>query len=141
MMIGDFLSRFDSKTTTGDQWLVMCPGHDDRRASFAMREGDDRRILLNCHAGCSRQHILSAMGLTDADLFSQSKPDSRREVGIYAYRDEQGKLLYQVVRFDPKDFRQRRPDGSGGYIWNLKDTRRVLYRLPELKGKEAVVVC
>jgi hypothetical protein len=41
-------------------------------------------------------------------------------------------LLYQVVRFAPKDFRQRRPDGPGGWTWNLKGVRRVLYRLFEL---------
>src|SRR5262245_43639267 len=30
-------------------------------------------------------------------------------VATYDYGDETGKLLFQVVRFDPKDFRQRRP--------------------------------
>ena len=33
---------------------------------------------------------------------------------------------------DPKTFRQRRPDGNGGCIWNLDDVRRVPYRLPDL---------
>ncbi len=50
----------------------------------------------------------------------------------YNYVDETGKLLFQAVRMIPKTFRQRRPDGVGGWIWNLQDTRRVLYRLPEL---------
>lgn len=53
----------------------------------------------------------------------------------YDYQDETGELLFKVVRYrDPKNFRQRRPDpsGQGGWIWNLSDTRRVLYRLPEL---------
>ena len=40
-------------------------------------------------------------------------------------------LAYQVCRLEPKDFRQRRPDGNGNWIWKLDD-RRVLYRLPEL---------
>ena len=31
-----------------------------------------------------------------------------------------------------KDFRQRRPDGRGGHVWNLKDIRIVPYRLPEI---------
>ncbi|MBA7632893.1 hypothetical protein ES703_40449 [subsurface metagenome] len=53
-------------------------------------------------------------------------------VATYDYRDESGELLYQVVRYEPKDFRQRRPDGKGGWIWNLNNTRRVLYRLQEL---------
>src|SRR5262245_12914248 len=53
-------------------------------------------------------------------------------VKTYAYRDEAGQLLFQVVRFEPKDFRQRRPDGRGGWVWKLGDARRVPYLLPEL---------
>jgi putative DNA primase/helicase len=50
----------------------------------------------------------------------------------YAYRDEAGALLFEVVRLHPKDFRQRRPDGHGKWIWETKSVRKVLYRLPEL---------
>lgn len=55
-----------------------------------------------------------------------------RMVETYDYADESGKLLYQTARFEPKDFRQRRPNGSGGWEWNLQGVRLVLYRLPEL---------
>jgi hypothetical protein len=56
-----------------------------------------------------------------------------RVVATYDYRDEAGTLLYQVLRYDkPKSFRQRRPDGAVGWRWDVKDARRVLYRLPEL---------
>lgn len=50
----------------------------------------------------------------------------------YDYRDERGMLLYQVVRKLDKNFVQRKPDGAGGWIWSIGDTRRVLYRLPQL---------
>lgn len=50
----------------------------------------------------------------------------------YDYLDEMGVLLYQVVRYKNKDFIQRRPTGKGGWEWKLGNTRRVLYRLPEL---------
>jgi archaellum biogenesis ATPase FlaH len=53
-------------------------------------------------------------------------------VATYDYRDEQGILLYQVVRFDPKDFRQRRPKDGGGWTWSVKGVRMVPYRLPDL---------
>ncbi len=53
-------------------------------------------------------------------------------VKTYDYVDEKGNLLYQNVRYEPKNFRQRRPDGNGRWIWNLNGTRRVLYHLPEL---------
>jgi len=51
---------------------------------------------------------------------------NQKIVEVYPYRDEKGELLFEVVRFDPKDFRQRRPDGHGGYIYSLKD--RAAYR-------------
>ncbi|MHC4888701.1 MAG: toprim domain-containing protein [Planctomycetota bacterium] len=50
----------------------------------------------------------------------------------YDYKDESGELLYQVVRFEPKSFAQRRPDGNGDWVWSLDGVRRILYRLPEL---------
>jgi RecA-family ATPase len=55
-----------------------------------------------------------------------------RVVATYDYRDDDGKLMYQVLRFEPKSFRQRRPDGNGGWIWSLSDVSRVLYRAPDL---------
>jgi hypothetical protein len=56
----------------------------------------------------------------------------RRIVATYDYVDENGKLLFQIVRYQPKDFRQRRPDGNGGWIWNVEEVRQVPYRLPEI---------
>ena len=54
----------------------------------------------------------------------------------YDYLDEEGDLLFQVVRMRPKAFRQRRPgNASGKWIWNLRGVRRVLYRLPDLIGR------
>jgi hypothetical protein len=50
----------------------------------------------------------------------------------YDYRDEAGTLAFQVVRYVGKQFTQRRPDGHGGWIYNLQGVERVLYRLPEL---------
>jgi RecA-family ATPase len=55
-------------------------------------------------------------------------------VASYDYTDEFGTLLFQVVRFAPKTFRQRHPDGKGGWIWNLEGVTRVLYRLPDLEA-------
>jgi AAA domain-containing protein len=60
----------------------------------------------------------------------ESKPRGH-VVATYPYIDSNGALLYEVLRFEPKDFRQRAPDGNGGYVWKLGE-RRVLYRWPEL---------
>src|ERR1035441_789260 len=55
-----------------------------------------------------------------------------RIVATYDYQDEQEELLFQALRYDPKDFRQRQPDGDGGWTWSLKGVRYVLYRLPQV---------
>lgn len=56
-----------------------------------------------------------------------------RIVATYDYRDVDGALLYQAVRYaDPKGFRQRRPNGRGGWHWNVRGVQQVPYRLPEL---------
>jgi hypothetical protein len=118
------------------QWMARCPAHDDRRASLSISRGEGGRCLLHCHAGCTLEAVCRAIGMEPKDLFvaehHQQARTTSRIVATYDYRDESGTLLYQVVRFDPKDFRQRRPDSRGGWTWNTKGTRRVLYRLPEL---------
>ena len=56
----------------------------------------------------------------------------RKTIVSFDYTDERGELLFQVVRYEPKEFRQRRTNGNGGWEWSLGDVRRVLYRLPDL---------
>jgi 5S rRNA maturation endonuclease (ribonuclease M5) len=55
-----------------------------------------------------------------------------RIVATYDYTDENGDLLFQVCRFEPKAFRQRRPDGRGGWDWSAKGVRPVIYNLPNV---------
>ena len=50
----------------------------------------------------------------------QRQPGKSR---TYPYVDESGTLLFEVVRFAPKDFRQRKPDGNGGWEWKLGKRR------------------
>lgn len=59
----------------------------------------------------------------------------------YAYRDEEGKILFYCLRYaNPKGFSQGYYK-KGKWISNLKGIRRVLYRLPELiKGKDPVIL-
>lgn len=59
------------------------------------------------------------------------EPVKREEVAQYSYADENGVLLFQVVRFEPKDFRQRCPAGDV-WSWSVKGIRKVPYRLPDL---------
>src|SRR5262249_2804044 len=53
-------------------------------------------------------------------------------VATFDYHAPDGELRFQVVKYDPKNFRQRRPDGKGGWIWDLDGVQKIPYRLPEL---------
>ena len=122
---------------TGTGWSARCPAHDDKNPSLSVSEGEHQPVVLYCQAGCTPEAVLQALGMTLADVCEDSKiaRPNRHIVDTYDYHDTDGKVLYQTVRYDPKDFRQRRPDGTGGWIWNLKDVRRVLYRLPAVLGE------
>lgn len=123
-------NAFTHVQANGSGWMARCPAHEDQRSSLSIGSGDDGRWLLKCHAGCPIESILTAAHLTKADLFpGERKNESGNIVAEYDYRDEEGELLYQAVRLTPKTFRQRRPDGQGGWTWNLGGVRRVLYRL------------
>jgi hypothetical protein len=64
----------------------------------------------------------------------QAMPTGSRSkiVKTYNYTDAEGALRYQTCRLEPKDFRQRRPNGNSGWIWNLNGVTRVPYRLADL---------
>lgn len=129
------LEHLDGARRSGDGWSARCPAHDDRSPSLTVAVGADDRVLIHCQAGCSVEDVVTALGLTMGDLFPaalRSNGSGRRIDHTYDYVDEIGNVLYQVLRFHPKTFRQRRPNGRGGWTWSLGDTRRVLYRLPQV---------
>ena len=131
----DVLASFRGVKPSGDGWVAQCPGHDDRRASLSIGQGDDNRWLLKCHAGCDLDAILQAVHLERRDLFpSNGRNNGKQIVATYDYADEHGELVYQVVRLQPKDFRQRRgcsasvPMGQGSRCpRHAKQARRDRY--------------
>jgi 5S rRNA maturation endonuclease (ribonuclease M5) len=78
---------------------------------------------------------------TDKNESAATKKGSRRIAKTYDYTDAEGSLLYQVVRFEPKGFAQRRrsrgadddPADGDGWIWNLHGVEHGLYRLVEFR--------
>ena len=141
------LAKLPDAKQAGKGWSARCPAHEDRRASLSIGEGEDDRALVKCHAGCKPDAICTAVGLRVVDLMptadtlpKPSKPRGNgrpRIVAQYDYRDEAGNVLFQAVRFDPKDFRQRRPKLGGGWDWSVKGVRVVPYRLPEFLAEPA----
>lgn len=147
MSFEEVLRRFPDAKKNGKGFKAKCPAHEDNNPSLKITEGVDGKILFYCHAQCTPADVAAAIGLDMSDLFPVSKAKkappvkmpkaaSRRSdsdiAATYDYRDEDGKLLFQAVRYaNPKDFRQRQPNGNG-WRWTLDNVRLVIYRLPEL---------
>lgn len=131
MELETFLSHLKKVKGNGGQYTALCPAHDDQNASLCISSGTDGRILVKCQAGCRTENIVAAMGLAMNDLFSP-KPEKKRVAAEYLYTDADGKTLFKKIRYDPKGFSQARPDGHGGWKFDLKGVAPVLYNLPEV---------
>ena len=134
MTTAEILSQLEPATKTRDGWQACCPAHKDKTPSLTIATGDDGRTLLYCQAGCKTEAVCAALGLTLADLFADipQRKGARKAVAWYPYHDAEGELRFEVVRYEPKNFKQRRPDGKGGWIWDTKGIEKVIFRLPEV---------
>ena len=108
----------------GKNWIALCPFHPDKnRPNLYIDEEKEKYHCFTCRKN----------GFLYNPKYLKLKYSYHRNIAAtYNYKDELGNLLYQVVRFNPKGFSQRRPDGNNEWIWNLKDIKPVLYHLPEI---------
>src|SRR5262249_26315748 len=119
---------------SGDQVLCPGPGHRPKDRSLVVRVDKDAPDGFGLHSfgdddpiRC-RDYVRERLGLAPF----KRKDNGKRIAATYSYRDESGQLLFEVVRFSPKGFAQRVPNGNGEWVWKLSKTRRVPYRLPAL---------
>lgn len=127
------LDRLEGVEERTDHYVALCPAHSDTRPSLSVTK-KGKKVLLHCHAGCEYDAIVFALeGRENGWRGDRVRVDAqeRQIVATYDYRDEDGNLLFQSVRYKPKDFRQRRK-ANGKWVNDLKGVRRVLFRLPEV---------
>lgn len=148
--IDEFLILLKNTKPIGNgEYQALCPAHKDRNPSLNIKLSDNK-ILLKCQAGCLTPDVVKSINLTMADLFIGAITNGgtvpiKCITNTYDYVNESGKLLYQVVRYEPKSFSQRRPDSNNGWINNLEGITPVLYHLPNLliakEHRETVYIC
>lgn len=143
----------------GQSLVARCPFHDDRHASmsFNFAKGgwychteaagggmvDFEMRLHSTSPSDAMAAVKAVAGIAQGSFqFSSSgKPEA-----IYEYRDEAGRLLFQVVRTrDPrtgkKRISNRRTVGKDGWEYSIEGTRRVLYHLGEvIRASDVFVV-
>ncbi|MEY2958737.1 MAG: hypothetical protein RLZZ01_1305, partial [Actinomycetota bacterium] len=161
--IDRFLERLENVHRSGDGWSASCPcRQDDRNPSLTVGVGRDGQVLVNCHRGvpCNLDEICSSMNLRPEQLWPEDSstwepapvrerrpvtagPSKRQGPGrlekTYDYTDRDGRLVMQVLRYRTDDggktFRQRVPDGHGGWHWSTQQLEeRPLYRLIEVSA-------
>ncbi|GAF26896.1 predicted P-loop ATPase and inactivated derivatives [Moorella thermoacetica Y72] len=140
----------------GDEGQARCPFHDDHNPSFFINR---RKGAWRCWAGCGQgglKELAARLGVEPpASIMRKNEDPVTRQkiVATYDYVDHDGKLVFQVLRYEPKNFRQRRPCPKGGncggtnsagksickqdrdgtwWHWSLDGVKRVPYRLPEI---------
>jgi hypothetical protein len=128
-----------SRGKNGPQVLCPGPGHSERDRSLAVSpaSNEDGFIVHSFSPKddpiACKDYVRNKVGLSPFRAQNgRTAHTERRPAKRYDYLDATGQFLFQVVRYEPKGFSQRRPDGRGGWISNLEGVPRVPYQLPQL---------
>ena len=113
------IDKLKSVKKSANGWEAQCPAHGDKHSSLSIAHRDGR-WLLNCHAGCSVDAIVAAVGLKISDLFdddvrkqkANGKSHGSPFVAEYVYKTADGEPSRKVCRTADKQFPQFRWTGS-----------------------------
>jgi len=111
--------------------MAHCPAHEDKNRSLSITEGDDGKVLLHCHAGCSTEEIVRAMGLTMSDLFfsDEKKHETGRRTHNY---DGYRKTIISFSDGSKTAFYERYENDT--WIKGLNGHKQTLYNSGALKS-------
>jgi putative DNA primase/helicase len=91
-MTAESIAKALSGRKVGSGWMARCPGHDDREPSLSIKQTDNGKILVRCHAGCDQESVIAALrsrGLWPENGYHPSKCSPSREATTrQPHRDE-----------------------------------------------------
>jgi len=136
----------------GNELTCLCPFHTESTPSFTVTPSKSLFYCFGCGVNGSvidlvmkLDRLSSAKAM--AKLTGENPPQppepktaitfGGKEEKIYKYLDETGELLYEVVRYNPKGFRQRHYV-NGNVVWSMDGVRRVPYNLPTVLNTNKV---
>lgn len=134
------------KTASGV--LCKCPCHEDKTSSLSLKVTENNKLAINCFAGCSFETVRSELdkrGLLGKKEETKSK-SNYEIIAIYSYTDENGVELFQKYRTRTKKglHRRKNPNPTSKkdeWIYNIKDTRNVLYNLRKVLENDVIYIC
>ena len=136
-----FCSKLEQVKHNNNSIVALCPSHDDKNPSLTA-SCNGEKILVKCQAGCTFKEVVSALGMKQSQFFiPKEKTPPKKPVATYRYEDKDGDHVMDVVRFEPKGFSQRGPNGEK----TLGGITRVPFRLPQLltgikEGREILIL-
>jgi len=71
-MIAETVAKALGGRKLGSGWMARCPAHDDREPSLSIRQSDNGKVLVRCHAGCDQEQVIAA--LRSRGLCMESSP-------------------------------------------------------------------
>ena len=92
---------------SGRSWVAHCPAHSDSEPSLAIRDGEDGRPLVHCHAGCSQQSVIDA--LRERGLWPEPERNEKS-------RDRTPRTNPPVKRATVQPHAERRGDSNGSTV-------------------------
>ena len=145
-----YQNEVEGFTKDGKGYKGHCPFHPDHEPSLRIDFKNGKWVWF-CHpctasegesVGGNAHELLKRLGKSP----KASKNDSERKnqpTATYDYTDKEGKLLFQALRFGDgkgKTFKQRQPDGKGGWIWTVPEDARTLDNLPAITKADQVLI-
>src|SRR5687768_16757200 len=86
----------------GSYGIARCPAHDDRQPSVSVKQTEDGRVLVRCHAGCTQAGVIAALdqrGLWEQHQSGLSGGNSPlRAKHDHAQQEEQRRRRVQLAR-------------------------------------------
>ena len=119
-MIDNVLQHLSKVKKAGKGYKAQCPAHEDKSPSLSIRETDDGRILLHCHAGCTTGAVVASIGLKLSDLFPATNTPRRPPPAPGISRSE----LHKAANFEKTILYFASCDISRGKTLNATDIAR-----------------
>jgi hypothetical protein len=142
---------------TGNTRTALCPFHSEKTPSFSVNVAKNVFYCFGCatggsvidfiakHEGKAVEEVLKEL----SDQLSRTGPRSHdtgkpagKVIATYVYLSATGEKVFQVLRYEPKTFKQQKWSGTE-WVWGMEGVQRVLYNLPDIlaAGEKPVVLC
>lgn len=156
--LADVLEKDGVKLTgPGSAKMALCVFHKEHTPSMSVNVDKGLFFCFGCQTGGSvidyiakrdgknpddvLKELSSQLAKSNGRFVSDASYVTGKVVATYVYRSATGNPLFQVLRYEPKTFKQQKWDGNK-WAWGMEGVQRVLYNLPEIlgAGEKAIVI-